>query len=706
MHLRNIEIIVITAKCFAIAALLVTAPMSWLPLLSSSLAPVGAPPSSAVAAEYVVAYALTILSVCIVPFLSSTALRIMLSVVMLAPVAFDQAIQRLSGAHVNQDLINLIWQVRYDAADGASYFPEVAGAIAWVALLGLIFALPPRELKARRSFAIVPVLALGVTSHNAAVADGGKITQPPVFALAGQVWVAAREADPQTKPALETGYLGDITPRIQNIVFIVDESVTGNFLSLNNEGLDNTPFLESLKDKDYFQNFGLASSISNCSVATRLALRSGARRSSLPDRAKASLTAPNFWLFAKAAGYITHYIDAFRTNLTYHSFMGPLEAEQIDQRIALGAEGAMDTKDHAIARHILGLLNSPGRHFIYVEKLGTHYPHSGRELPENYPYQPLLAGSLIKDVEPKDDRHLQVINYLKALHWQVDEFFRILEPILKRPDTLVIYTSDHGQNMFDMPSRYFHCNPRDPALNEATVPLFVATGNSGLMREFRAGAAARFNRSSHFEIFPTLIDLMGYDRTYANRHFGPALLGAAPVAPRRFLGQKLFSGRSFAFDHGLLAADDDLQASPWFSFPDRAPRVHSFKNQQATPPFCKFEVRLSEGQNFALRVAKSVDIGDEVEAGIWLWADTREMVKLTVARQGNTPGESSSISLTLSSEPTFYSLKHIFRASHAGWRLQVSNSSANETRFYACQAVGAASSQVRMMGGPAAPEAR
>ena len=62
-----------------------------------------------------------------------------------------------------------------------------------------------------------------------------------------------------------------ITP--DKIFYIVDESVRGDYLSINGFSEDTTPYLNS--QKDLFINFGAVSSSSNCSLTANIALQSG-----------------------------------------------------------------------------------------------------------------------------------------------------------------------------------------------------------------------------------------------------------------------------------------------------------------------------------------------------------------------------------------------------------------------------------------------
>ncbi|RTZ96621.1 MAG: hypothetical protein DSY90_09945 [Deltaproteobacteria bacterium] len=88
---------------------------------------------------------------------------------------------------------------------------------------------------------------------------------------------------------------------VKYIVYIVDESVRGDFLGINGHEKATTPYLKTV-GKNIF-NFGISSSIANCSEATRLALRSGLRRDQIPDFDYQALKQPTIWQYAKKGGF-------------------------------------------------------------------------------------------------------------------------------------------------------------------------------------------------------------------------------------------------------------------------------------------------------------------------------------------------------------------------------------------------------------------
>ena len=82
-------------------------------------------------------------------------------------------------------------------------------------------------------------------------------------------------------------------------------------------------------------------------------------------------------------------------------------------------------------------------------------------------------------------------------------------------NTIVVYTSDHGQTLQEKGEAWSHCNNTRP---EVTVPLLVI-GKLKAMPDTRYYA-------SHGNIFATLLDLMGVPASARTHEYAPSLLTA------------------------------------------------------------------------------------------------------------------------------------------------------------------------------------
>jgi glucan phosphoethanolaminetransferase (alkaline phosphatase superfamily) len=185
-------------------------------------------------------------------------------------------------------------------------------------------------------------------------------------------------------------------------------------------------------------------------------------------------------------------------------------------------------RDFFIARRLREIVKSDQPHFIYADKRGSHFPYA-----KNYP---CAAASFLPDMERGESTDLsreRLINsYKNSLRWNVDGFFKeLLSNDLA--NTVVLYTSDHGQNLMDR-GVILQCNSSNPHVFEGLVPLLVTSGDSRLRHRFEEAALVNRDRATHFEIFPTLLELFGFDPAEIGVHYGAGLLQSLPERSRAF----------------------------------------------------------------------------------------------------------------------------------------------------------------------------
>lgn len=133
-------------------------------------------------------------------------------------------------------------------------------------------------------------------------------------------------------------------------------------------------------------------------------------------------------------------------------------------------------------------------------------------------------------------RERLIRSYKNGLRWSVDAFFEKVLPEIDLSSTVLVYTSDHGQSLMDRGYMMSHCSTGpNIADGEALVPLFVVTGEGGLRNEFAASVRRFAGAASHFDIFPTLLLLLGFDRAAVEARYGGAGLFGEAAGDRRFL---------------------------------------------------------------------------------------------------------------------------------------------------------------------------
>jgi hypothetical protein len=333
--------------------------------------------------------------------------------------------------------------------------------------------------------------------------------------------------------------------RSRNIVLMVDESIAGQYLDINSPRGVATA-LSRPWPGIAIHNYGLAVSATNCSISSNVTLRYGGTRD---DYQRIIATQPSIWAYAREAGLRTVYLDGQMAGGRLTNFMTKAERGEIDSFVQFGDLPA-EQRDMAIAQRLLRELADPRPKFILVNKSGAHFP-----IQDKYPdrfryYRPALARDLV-DVfhtgkqpgfhgSPQD--WLRYRNsYRNAVMWNVGAFFDRLLRHGHFADTTLIYTSDHGQNLHEDGSAglYTHCGPK-PVPEEGVVPLVVIEGGNASGIDWRRDIAHNRDRSSHFMIFPTLLELMGYGPAASEKRYGRPL-NAPSLDPGSF--NTLFNAR-------------------------------------------------------------------------------------------------------------------------------------------------------------------
>ena len=290
---------------------------------------------------------------------------------------------------------------------------------------------------------------------------------------------------------------------LQYIILIVDESVSGDFIDLN-VPRGTTPYLASSASS--ILNFGLALSASNCSNASNAILRLGANPETLGKEGHSILNNPSIWKYAAAAGFETSFIDAQYLTESNQNYMNDVERGLIDHHLAISHETKFEYRDFEVIDQLREIINRPSPQFVYINKRGAHFPYQ-----RSYPVEETVFKPAMETYEPISSRERLVNTYKNAIRWSVDHFFQTLFETIDLANFVIVYTSDHGQNLLDDGQPVTHCRRTAQTLTEAVVPLMVWTDHAGLQGKFRQSALQNHNAASHFEIFPTLLILFGYE---------------------------------------------------------------------------------------------------------------------------------------------------------------------------------------------------
>ncbi|MGY1891765.1 sulfatase-like hydrolase/transferase [Pseudomonas sp. SDT291_1_S447] len=314
-----------------------------------------------------------------------------------------------------------------------------------------------------------------------------------------------------------------------DIVLIIDESISGNYLDINAPFGVHSNLKQARPGVDIF-NYGYAASIANCSADTNVTLRYGGTRA---DYMRINTTLPSIWQYAKKAGLRTVYIDAQRTAGNLQNLMTDTEKKDIDQFVQFDQTSVRD-RDMAAAAKLIELLNDDTPELVVINKVGAHFPVHDKYPDAFMAYRPTLPRGQFTEVADTGERNgfngqpddwvLYRNAYKNTVLWNVGEFFARVFAQGNLNNALLIYTSDHGQDLHERgnPGLNTHCGG-DPVEEEGLVPLVVIQGSDLKTLDWSAQLAANKDRSSHYNIFPTLLQLMGYDLAGIEAVYGKPL---------------------------------------------------------------------------------------------------------------------------------------------------------------------------------------
>jgi glucan phosphoethanolaminetransferase (alkaline phosphatase superfamily) len=323
----------------------------------------------------------------------------------------------------------------------------------------------------------------------------------------------------KSKPLIKRQLNEQIKPskkeQFQNIVWIIDESVVGSFLSLNGYDKKTTPYLDELNQKSQkIFNFGVANSISNCSAESNLFLRIGLNPKKEFNVEEEMYTLPTIFQYAKRAGYTTWFMDSQTRENHLQNYLTLYDKESMDHFKTLGPNVKRIDRDKKFLDEMITIINSKNKtkNFIVLVKYGAHFPYL-LTYDHNYsPFQPVMDVSYGgMDMEHKEQ---QMNTYLNALYYNTDLYLKELVTKANLKNSIIFYTSDHGQNILESPNLTRpHCNSERVVKHEVSVPLMV----------FQEHAKELFEKDrklfySQIQLFPTTLALFGYSNKRVERY--------------------------------------------------------------------------------------------------------------------------------------------------------------------------------------------
>lgn len=379
-----------------------------------------------------------------------------------------------------------------------------AGTLPILSYAGLLFGVRslrlqqsegiPRNRKLRRNgklrrFGAIILAAFLIFSALYPVSSGAFRTLSLAASLRSFTSVGWKYATMYRGPRLPVEKAAIGNPK-NNIVFIVDESIRGDHLSLNGYTRPTTPYLEQLQRQGLLYNWRDSVSSGTASTNSNALLLTGINQ--IPDVSQQTRKMPTIFAYAKAMGYHTIYLDM---QMNRRWLMTADDFKLVDEwhTVSEFMQGGDFQVDINAAGWMYEKLRSSGGNFIWINKAGAHFPYLER-LPPGYAiWQPGLQDARY---DPPDKVEL-TNTYDNILNYNLENFFRILVRPEILASTTFVYTSDHGQTLSENGETWPQTGP---TRNEARVPILIIQAE-------RLQVDPDY-KASHQNLFATLLDLM------------------------------------------------------------------------------------------------------------------------------------------------------------------------------------------------------
>lgn len=282
-----------------------------------------------------------------------------------------------------------------------------------------------------------------------------------------------------------------------HLVLVIGETVRPDHLGVYGYARDTTPGLSALRDELLlFHDVASTAHWTDAAVPGIVGRRLDARR-------RAGLVRT-----LREAGYHTAWLSNQETSDLVR------DAHVAD--VASGSYEFLLRQDSALLPPFYALLRQAGpRQFVALHMIGSHFPYEQRYDAPARRFAPTLADAGVSG-HPGSHFKAETINSYDNTLVALDRFLvRVIGALRADPEpALLVFTSDHGENLFDDERQRFMHALADPSKADTTVPLFFWANEAyrrrwpGALNALAAHARARV---SHSDLMPTLLDLTGVD---------------------------------------------------------------------------------------------------------------------------------------------------------------------------------------------------
>lgn len=298
------------------------------------------------------------------------------------------------------------------------------------------------------------------------------------------------------------------------VVLVVGESLRSDHLGINGYARDTTPQLAALGPELLsFPDVASTANWTNHAVPGIVSLPVGERRASVLQT------------FAEA-GYRTAWL----------SNQEPIDYSR-GADVVEHAEGTLDyhlrTDANLLPMFVSFVRQAGPRQLVVLHMIGSHIPYEERYTAASRIYSPTLSDLGVEQPLPADKA--AAINSYDNTVIETDRFLARVVGVLRaeRRPAVMLFTSDHGENLFDDQRGLFMHAQTGPTRHDTHVPLLVWMNQPYGAAYPAIGQALRDNRLrkiSHTGVFPTLLQLgaVGWQGADARRSFASPAYTESP----------------------------------------------------------------------------------------------------------------------------------------------------------------------------------
>lgn len=282
-----------------------------------------------------------------------------------------------------------------------------------------------------------------------------------------------------------------------HLVLVLGETVRPDHLGVYGYARDTTPGLSALRDELILFHDAASTAHWTAAAVPDIVTRR------VDDRSRAGLVRT-----LREAGYHTAWLsNQENSDLIEGAHVADYGRGDYDFHLR---------RDAALLPPFEALLRQAGpRQFIALHMIGSHFPYEERYGAPSRRFAPTLADKGVNGW-PGPAFKAEAINSYDNTLVELDRFLmRVIERLRADPEpALLIFVSDHGENLFDDERQRFMHALQSPSRADTTVPLFFWANEAYRQRWPQALEALRARRSApinHLDLMPTLLDLAGVE---------------------------------------------------------------------------------------------------------------------------------------------------------------------------------------------------